>query len=245
MSRVLIVTGGSRGIGAEVCVLAAEQGWSVAVNYRNDRPAAEDVVRRITGAGGKAVAVQADVSVEADVARLFTETEKLLGPVNGLVNSAGILKRSTPFIDISTERWSEVFATNVMGTAFCAREAARRMIKTGGGVIVNVSSMASVFGAPGEAVDYAASKGAVEVMTIGLSRELAKHSIRVNAVRPGLIDTDMQADSGDAQRAQKLAPTIPMQRPGRAEEVAEAIVWLLSDKASYVVGAFLTVSGGR
>jgi len=245
MSKVLLVTGGSRGIGAEVCSLAAAQGWRVAVNYRNDEVAATGVVAGIKEAGGEAVAIKANVAVADDVVRLFAETEKALGPVDGLVNCAGILRRSSAFVDISDERWAEMIGTNLMGTVLCAREAARSMLNRGGGVIVNLSSMASVFGAAGEAVDYAASKGAVDVLTIGLSREFAKFGIRVNAVRPGVIDTEMQTSSGDGQRAAKLAPSVPMQRAGRAAEVAEAIIWLLSDKASYVAGAILAVSGGR
>jgi NAD(P)-dependent dehydrogenase (short-subunit alcohol dehydrogenase family) len=246
--RVVIVTGGSRGIGAAVAKLAARDGWAVAVNYREDRTSADQVVADIVRSGGRAMAFQADVANEAEVQRLFADVGAQLGPVCGLVNNAGILRPRTAFTDISLSRWTEIFATNVLGTFLCAREAARLMstrLGGPGGAIVNLSSMAAVHGAPADAVDYAASKGAIDTLTLGLGRELASEGIRVNAVRPGLIDTDMQIDSGDPERARRLAPTVPMRRVGTVEEIAEAVVWLLSDKASYCTGAVLTVSGGR
>jgi NAD(P)-dependent dehydrogenase (short-subunit alcohol dehydrogenase family) len=247
-TRVAIVTGGSRGIGAAVARLAARDGWAIAVNYRTDRASADEVVAEIVRSGGRAKAFPADVAVEAEVQRLFADAAAQLGPVRGLVNNAGILRPRTFATDISLARWTEIFATNVLGSFLCAREAARLMstrLGGPGGAIVNLSSMAAIYGAPADAVDYAASKGAIDTLTIGLGRELASEGVRVNAVRPGLIDTDMQTDSGDPERARRLAPTVPMRRVGTVEEIAEAVVWLLSDKASYCTGAILTVSGGR
>jgi NAD(P)-dependent dehydrogenase (short-subunit alcohol dehydrogenase family) len=246
--RVVIVTGGSRGIGAAVAKLAARDGWAVAVNYRTDRASADDVVAEIARSGGRAMAFPADVAVEGEVQRLFADAAAQLGPVRGLVNNAGILRPRSFVTDISLARWTDIFATNVLGSFLCAREAARLMstrLGGPGGAIVNLSSMAAVLGAPADAVDYAASKGAIDTLTIGLGRELASEGVRVNAIRPGLIDTDMQIDSGDPERARRLAPTVPMRRVGTVEEIAEAVVWLLSDKASYCTGAILTVSGGR
>lgn len=246
--KVLIVTGGSRGIGAAVARLAAREGWTVAVNYVRDRASAEAVVGEIAGIGSRAMAFPANVAVEAEVQRMFEDVREHLGLVRGLVNNAGILRPRTHFTDIPLARWSEIFATNTLGSFLCAREAARAMstrLGGQGGAIVNLSSMAAVHGAPNDAVDYAASKGAIDTFTIGLGRELAAEGIRVNAVRPGLIDTEMQIDSGDPERARRLAPTVPMKRVGTIEEIAEAVVWLLSDKASYCTGAILTVSGGR
>ena len=248
MSNTLIVTGASRGIGAAVAELAGARGWRVAVNYVRDRAAAQQVVDTIKANGGQAAAIQGDVACVEDVRRLFDTAQSILGPIGGLVNNAGILRPKTHFVDITEDRWNEIFSTNVTGSFLCAREAARRMsTRTGGsgGAIVNLSSMAAVLGAPGDAVDYAASKGAIETLTIGLGRELAEEGIRVNAVRPGVVDTDMQKDSGDAQRAHKLAPTVPMRRTGTIHEIAEAVIWLLSDSASYCAGAVVTVSGGR
>ncbi len=248
MTRGLIVTGGSRGIGAAVASLAARSGWSVIVNYRSRSDEAISIVKSISADGGVAHAVQADVANEDDVVRLFTTSEGLVGPIQGLVNNAGILRPKARFTDISLLRWSEILSTNVTGSFLCAREAARRMsTRTGGqgGVIVNLSSMGAVLGQPGEAVDYAASKGAIDVMTLGLGRELANEGVRVNAVRPGVVNTDMQIDSGDPERARRLAKVVPMGRVGTTMEIAEAIVWLLSESASYVTGAVLNVSGGR
>jgi NAD(P)-dependent dehydrogenase (short-subunit alcohol dehydrogenase family) len=243
-----VVTGGSRGIGSAIARLAAQRGWAVAVNYHHQAEAAAGVVAAIEEAGGRALAVQANVALEADVRRLFDTAEAAVGPLAGLVNNAGILRPKSHFADISLARWTEVFATNVAGSFLCAREAARRFsTRTGGrgGVIVNLSSMGAVLGQPGDAIDYAASKAAIETMTLGLGRELAAEGVRVNGVRPGVVDTDMQLDSGEPDRARRLAPTIPMRRVGTTMEIAEAVVWLLSDQASYVTGTTLTVSGGR
>lgn len=243
-----MVTGGSRGIGSAIARLAAQRGWAVAVNYHHQAEAAAGVVAAIEEAGGRALAVQANVALEADIRRLFDTAEAAVGPLAGLVNNAGILRPKSHFADISLARWTEVFATNVAGSFLCAREAARRFsTRTGGrgGVIVNLSSMGAVLGQPGDAIDYAASKAAIETMTLGLGRELAAEGVRVNGVRPGVVDTDMQLDSGEPDRARRLAPTIPMRRVGTTMEIAEAVVWLLSDQASYVTGTTLTVSGGR
>ena len=244
--RTLVVTGGARGIGAACARLAARDGWRVVVNYKGAVATAEAVVAAIRAEGGTALALQGDMSREADVAGLFAAAEAALGPIGGLVNNAGILERTSRLADIGLPRWEQVFATNTTGAFLAAREALRCMIRAGqGGAIVNLSSMAAALGAPGEAVDYAASKGAVEAMTVGLAKEVAGQGIRVNAIRPGLIDTDMQKSTGEADRLGRLMATVPMGRAGRADEVAEAVVWLLSDKASYVTGAILPVSGGR
>ncbi|WP_226783076.1 SDR family oxidoreductase [Oceaniglobus trochenteri] len=243
---VLIVTGGSRGIGAATALRAARDGWAVLVNYSADSAAAEAVVRDITAGGGRAVAARGNVAQEGEVIALFDAAERALGPVTGLVNNAGILDRATSFAEIETGRWQRIFDINATGSFLAAREAVRRMGAAGrGGAIVNLSSMAAPLGGAHEFVDYAATKGAVESMTIGLSREVARQGIRVNAVRPGLIETDMQGASGDPDRARRLAEGVPMGRPGTAQEVAEAVCWLLSGAASYVTGAILPVSGGR
>lgn len=246
MQPVLLVTGASRGIGAACAVLAARSGWQVAVNYNSSATAAQTVVASIRAAGGVAQAFPGNVAVEAEVLALFDAVEAALGPVTGLINNAGILSPASPFAEIDLPRWERIFATNATGSFLVAREAVRRMLATlQGGSIVNMSSMAAPLGAPGEFVDYAATKGAVESMTIGLAREVAARGIRVNAVRPGLIDTDMQQATGVPDRAGRLMSTVPMGRVGRAEEVAEAAVFLLSDAASYITGAILPVSGGR
>lgn len=246
MPPTLVVTGASRGIGAACARLAVRDGWRVVVNYQQARAAAEAVVEDIAAAGGQAIAVQGDMTREADVVALFDAAEAAFGPVAGLVNNAGILQRGSRLAAMTLPRWEQVLATNTTGAFLAAREAVRRMLAAGTrGSIVNMSSMAAVLGAPGEAVDYAASKGAVDSLTIGLARELGPQGIRVNAIRPGLIDTDMQKATGEADRLGRLMSTVPLGRAGRAEEVAEAAVWLLSDKASYITGAILPVSGGR
>jgi NAD(P)-dependent dehydrogenase (short-subunit alcohol dehydrogenase family) len=244
----VIVTGGSRGIGAATARLLAARGWLPCVSYRDRDEAAKQVVADCVARGAQALAVRADVSVEADVLRLFETAEAELGPVRGLVNNAGIVGPKSEVADMDVARLSQMLNVNVLGSLLCAREAVRRMSTTRGGTggaIVNVSSRATTLGSPGEYVDYAASKGAVDTLTIGLAREVATQGIRVNAVRPGLIDTEIHASGGQPDRAQRLASAIPMGRPGRAEEIAEAIAWLLSDEASYTTGALLDVGGGR
>ncbi|HZY68475.1 MAG TPA: SDR family oxidoreductase [Devosia sp.] len=248
MTGALIVTGASRGIGAATAILAAHRGWSVVVNYSTSPAAATQVVETITAGGGRALAFQADVAVEAEVVALFDFAEAKFGAIKGLVNNAGILRPAARFADLDLARWNGIIATNATGAFLCAREAARRMPRSRGGeggAIVNVSSMAAVLGAPGEFIDYAASKGAVDTLTVGLAKELAADGVRVNGVRPGLIDTDIQAQSGDPLRASRLAGSVPMQRVGTVEEVAEAILWLLSPSSSYVTGTITNVSGGR
>ena len=240
-----MVTGGSRGIGAATARLAAARGWDVCVGYRSDSAAAAKVVAECEAAGAQAVAIEADVSMEIEVLDLFDTAERL-GPIRGLVNNAGIAARRCRVVDLDADRIETLFAVNVLGAFLCAREAVRRIAEGGdGGAIVNVSSRAAVLGSPGEYVDYAASKAAVDTLTIGLSKEVAADGIRVNAVRPGLIATEIHARMGRPERLAELAPSVPMGRSGTAEEVAEAIVWLLSDAASYVTGAFLDVGGGR
>ncbi|PRY19536.1 glucose 1-dehydrogenase [Aliiruegeria haliotis] len=242
----LIVTGGSRGIGAAICRRAARDGWDVVVNYRTGATQAAEVVREIEATGARALAVQGDIGCEADIVALFEQADAAFGHVGGLVNNAGILESATTLADIPTDRWERVLRVNATGSFVATRLAVQRMLRAGrGGAIVNISSMAAPLGAPNEFVDYAASKGAMESMTIGLAREVGPAGIRVNAVRPGLIDTEIHADAGRPDRVQALADTVPLKRAGTAEEVAEAVVWLLSDGASYVTGAILPVSGGR
>jgi NAD(P)-dependent dehydrogenase (short-subunit alcohol dehydrogenase family) len=248
VKQVIIVTGGGRGIGAATARLAAERGYAVCVNYRTNQAAADSVVASIQAAGGTALAVGADVASEPDVVRLFETVDARLGPLMALVNNAGILERQTRVEHIDAARIDRVFATNVRGAFLCAREAVRRLsTKNGGpgGAIVNVSSRAAQLGAPGEYVDYAASKAALETLTIGLAREVAGEGIRVNGVRPGIIYSDIHADGGEPGRVDRLGPTLPMQRGGDAIEVARAILWLLSEEASYSTGTFIDVAGGR
>lgn len=248
MAEALIITGASRGIGAATAALAARRGWAVCVNYRGDGAAAQAVVDAIRSSGGKAIAVQADVAVEDDVRRLFDACEAALGKPRGLVNNAGILGPQMRFEDMDLARWQRILATNVIGSFLCAREAVRRMSTRGGGAggaIVNLSSIAARLGAPFEYVDYAASKGAIDTLTVGLAKEVAADGIRVNAVRAGLIYTDMHASGGEPGRVDRLKDGVPMKRGGAPEEVAEAILWLLSDAAAYTTGSFTEVSGGR
>jgi NAD(P)-dependent dehydrogenase (short-subunit alcohol dehydrogenase family) len=248
MAKVVIVTGGSRGIGAATARLAGERGYAVCVNYAHDRAAADAVVAAIIAGGGKAVAVQGDVTREADVLHLFDEAAAALGPVTALVNNAGILETQARLENMEAARFERVFAANITGSFLCAREAVRRMsTKRGGtgGAIVNVSSMAAKLGSPGEYVDYAASKGAIDSLTIGLAREVAEDGIRVNAVRPGVIYTTIHASGGEPARVDRVKAGVPMKRGGQPEEVARAILWLLSDEASYSTGTFIDVSGGR
>ena len=246
--QVLIVTGASRGIGAATAHLAAARGFRVCVNYLRQQRAAEDVVAAIRQKGGTAVAIQADVSSESEVVRLFDSAVSQLGPLTALVNNAGIVERQSRLDAIDAARLHRVFATNVVGSFLCAREAVRRMsTKYGGqgGSIVNISSGASRLGSPNEYIDYAASKGAIDTLTLGLAKEVAEEQIRVNAVRPGFIYTEIHAQGGEPNRVDRVKSQVPMQRGGQPEEVANAVLWLLSDEASYVTGAILDVTGGR
>ena len=248
VNKALIITGGGRGIGAATARLAAARGYFVCVNYRRNRAAADAVVAEIAAAGGAALAVAADVASEPDVVRLFATVDAEIGPLGGLVNNAGILEQQTRVEAIDAARIDRVFGTNVRGAFLCAREAVRRMSTThggGGGAIVNVSSRAAQLGAPGEYVDYAASKAALDALTIGLAREVAGEGIRVNGVRAGIIYTDIHADGGEPGRVDRLGPTLPMRRGGDPIEVARAILWLLSDEASYSTASFIDVAGGR
>lgn len=248
MDEVLLVTGGSRGIGAATALLAARKGYAVAVNYSSNEAAANEVVQAIRAGGGQAVALQGDVADENQVLELFAQVDARLGRLTALVNNAGVVDRPQRVEDMSLARLERMFAINVVGSFLCAREAVRRMSKRHGGrggAIVNLSSAAARLGAPGQYVDYAAAKGAIDAFTIGLAKEVAADGIRVNAVRPGLIETEIHASGGLPHRVQELAHQVPMQRGGSAEEVAQAIVWLLSPEASYTTMSLVDVSGGR
>ena len=248
MSQLVLITGGSRGIGAATALLAAQQGYAVAVNYSANSLAADEVVRQIRQAGGQAMAVQADVANETQVVAMFEKIDAKFGRLSALVNNAGVVDQTTRVDAISLQRLQRMFEINVFGSFLCAREAVRRMSTRYGGTggsIVNVSSVAARLGAPGQYVDYAAAKGAIDTFTIGLSKEVAAEGIRVNAVRPGIIETDIHASGGLPHRAREMAPQVPMQRAGTAREVAESIVWLLGESSSYTTGALLDVTGGR
>lgn len=248
MKKTILITGGGRGIGAACARLAAAEGYRVCINYRSDDAAAASVVRAIEDAGGEAVALRADVAQEAEVEALFAQVDARFGRLDAFVNNAGVLAQQMRVAQMDAARIERIMMTNVVGSFLCAREAVRRMsTKSGGrgGAIVNISSRAAVLGSPGEYVDYAASKAALDALTIGLSKEVAGEGIRVNGVRPGLIHTTMHADGGEPGRVARLQSSVPMGRGGEPEEVARAVLWLLSDAASYTTGSFIEVSGGR
>ena len=245
---IMLITGGSRGIGAATALMAAERGWQVAISYLGNASAADAVVAQIRTNGGNALAVQADVGVDDDVQRLFKTVDDKLGRLSSLVNNAGMLELQTRLDQMDLARWQRVFSANVFGSFLCAKEAVLRMSTRhggAGGTIVNVSSAAARIGSPNEFIDYAAAKGAVDSMTLGLAKEVAAEGIRVNAVRPGLIYTDIHASAGEPGRVDRAKVGVPMQRGGTAAEVAEAIVWLASEQSSYVTGTLLDVTGGR
>ncbi len=245
---VLLVTGGSRGIGAAACLVAARHGWRVAVNYAANEAAANAVVSEIAKAGGEAIAIKGDVGNAADIGSMFEAVDKHFGRLDGLVNNAGIVDYIARVDEMSADRLERMMRINVTGSILCAGQAVRRMSTRHGGrggAIVNISSMAAVIGGPAQYVDYAASKAAIDTFTVGLSKEVADEGIRVNAIRPGIIETDIHAAGGQPDKPKEMAPSIPMKRTGQAEEVADAIVYLLSPSASYITGAILNVSGGR
>ncbi len=248
MKKVIVVTGGARGIGAAIARLAATQGYAVCISYVRNRCAADAIVSSITDGGGIAIAVQADIAIEDEVIRLFAHVDASLGRITALVNNAGVLEKQSRVDEMSFERITRVFSTNVVGSFICSREAVKRMsTKHGGngGAIVNISSRASRLGSAGEYVDYAASKAAIDTLTIGLAKEVANEGIRVNAVSPGIIYTEIHASGGEPQRVDRLKDSIPMKRGGHPEEVARAVLWLLSEDASYTTGASIDVAGGR
>ena len=248
MNPTLLVTGGSRGIGAATARLAASRGWDVAINYTRDAAAAGAVAAGVRAAGRRALVLQADVGVDAEVVAMFAAIDQAWGPLGGLVNNAGVVDVAARVDAMDAARLQRMFAINVLGTMACAREAVRRMSTAhggAGGVIVNLSSAAARLGSPGQYVDYAAAKGAVDVFTLGLAREVAGEGIRVNAVRPGIIETDIHASGGQPERVAQIGPQVPMRRAGTADEVAQAIVWLLSADSSYTTGSVLDVAGGR
>jgi NAD(P)-dependent dehydrogenase (short-subunit alcohol dehydrogenase family) len=248
MSPVVLITGASRGIGAATALLAARAGYAVAVNYAANSLAADEVVRQIRQSGGNAITVQADVADEAQVLAMFDKVDAKLGRLTALVNNAGVVDQTSRVDAMSMARFKRMFEINVYGSFVCAREAVRRMSTRHGGTggtIVNLSSVAARLGAPGQYVDYAAAKGAIDSFTVGLAKEVAAEGIRVNAVRPGIIETDIHASGGLPNRAREMAPQVPMQRPGSAEEVARSILWLMGPESSYTTGTVLDVTGGR
>lgn len=248
MNRVMLITGASRGIGAATAKLAAARGYDLCLNYREQSTAADALVEEIRANGGRAIAVQADMADEAQVLQLFARLDQAFGRLDVLVNNAGMLERQMRLEQMDLARWQRVFAVIVFGSFLCCREAVKRMSTRHGGrggAIVNLSSVAASLGAPDEYIDYAAAKGAIDSMTRGLAKEVAAEGIRVNAVRPGVIDTEIHASGGEPQRVARVSRSVPMGRGGRAEEVAEAILWLASDQASYTSGALLDISGGR
>ena len=246
--NTVIITGASRGIGAAIAKLAAKKEWNVCVNYKHNKSSANLIVKEITSMGGNAIAVAADISKEKEVVHLFNTVNTEFGQLSALVNNAGIITPQSKLINMDAKRLSKLFNTNVIGSFLCAREAVKRMSLDhggNGGSITNLSSAASRIGSPNEFIDYAASKGAIDTMTLGLSKEIAEEGIRVNAVRPGIIDTDLHSDTGDSKRPEKLRQFVPMKRIGSAEEVANTVLWLMSQDASYVTGALIDVTGGR
>ncbi len=248
MSKTILITGGSRGIGAATARLAGARGWSVGVNYAGNEKAALETVKAVEAAGGKAIALRGDVAEEADVTAMFDRTEQAFGRLDGVFNNAGIVRVGSRIADMDALISRKLFDVNVYGAFLVAREAARRMSRSrggNGGSLVNMSSAAARLGGGGEMVDYAASKGAIDTLTIGLSKELGPEGVRVNAIRPGLIETEIHADSGDPNRLNRLVPGVPAGRAGTAEEVGETVVWLIDDKSSYVNGAIIDVTGGR
>jgi len=248
MNPILLITGGSRGIGAATALLAAQRGYAVAVNYTSNEKAADDVVRQIRASGGNAITVQANVAIESQVLAMFDKIDDTLGRLTALVNNAGVVDVAARVDEMSVARIKRIFDINVLGGFLCAREAVLRMSTRhggAGGAIVNVSSVAARLGGASQYVDYAASKGAIDAFTVGLAKEVALEGIRVNAVRPGIIETDIHASGGQPERAHQMAPMVPMHRPGSALEVAQAIVWLLSAESSYTTGSLLDVTGGR
>lgn len=248
MSKTVLITGGSRGIGAATALMAASQGYAVAVNFASNSLAADEVVRQIRAGGGQAITVQADVASEREVIAMFEKIDARFGRLTALVNNAGVVDYTARVDAMTLERLQRMFAINVFGSFLCARQAVLRMSTRyggAGGSIVNVSSAASRLGSPGQYVDYAAAKGAIDSFTLGLAKEVASEGIRVNAVRPGIIETEIHASGGLPDRAREVAPMVPMQRPGTAAEVAEAIMWLMSGQSSYATGALLDIAGGR